>query len=52
MHPGVVALLRFFEYSHLPEHLQGVSRPCGDLAKMMVEECGENAELTLGYGSS
>ena len=26
-------LLQFFEYGHLPEHLQKVSKPFGDLAK-------------------
>jgi len=25
-------LMQFFEYSHLPEHLQTVSKPFGDLA--------------------
>lgn len=31
-HPGTEHLLRYFEYRHLPAHLQAVSKPCGDLA--------------------
>lgn len=29
-------LLQFFEYSHLPELLQSVSKPFGELAKSMM----------------
>jgi hypothetical protein len=32
MHERTKALVDFFAYSHLPEHLQEVSRPFGKLA--------------------
>jgi hypothetical protein len=48
-HPATVALLRFFEYEHLPEHLQVISRPFCELAEDMAMGHGlEGAELTTG----
>lgn len=41
-------LLRYFEYAHLPAHLQDVSRPCGELAKEMVRGCPDGWQLTAG----
>lgn len=41
-------LMQFFVYEHLPEHLQKVSKPCGDLAKEMDETLPETAEKTAG----
>lgn len=38
MHPSIPALLKFFEYDHLPENLQEVSRPFHDLAHKLAEE--------------
>lgn len=29
-------ILQFFAYEHLPEHLQAVSKPFGDLARAIV----------------
>jgi hypothetical protein len=46
-HPGVVALLRWFEYEHLPTHLQLVSEPFGGLAQKMLA-LPDSAELTAG----
>lgn len=40
-------LLQFFEYSHLPEHLQAVSKPFGELAKHLDETLPSNAETTV-----
>jgi hypothetical protein len=37
LHPSQVALLRFFEYEHLPEHLQRVSKPFHDLAHELAD---------------
>jgi hypothetical protein len=37
-------LLQFFEYKHLPEHLQLVSRPFCELAHLMSGELPTNAE--------
>lgn len=34
----VVELLKFFEYAHLPEHLQAVSKPFGQLAADMASK--------------
>lgn len=39
-------LLQFFEYKHLPEHLQAVSRPFGDLAYWIVSNLPDNPERT------
>jgi hypothetical protein len=43
MHPAAEALLKFFEYEHLPLHLQRVSKPFGELARSLV---GPELELT------
>jgi hypothetical protein len=40
-------LLQFFEYSHLPEHLQAVSKPFGELAKRLDASLPSNAETTV-----
>jgi hypothetical protein len=47
-HPGTTHLLRYFEYAHLPEHLQTVSKPCGDLAQQLVDALPDGPELTAG----
>lgn len=39
---------RFFDYRHLPEKLQEVSKPCADLHDQMDEELPESAEKTAG----
>ena len=38
------ALMKFFAYEHLPEHLQVISKPFGELAKELAEKMGNNAE--------
>ena len=38
------ALMKFFAYDHLPEHLQVLSKPFGELAKELAEKMGNNAE--------
>ena len=40
-------LLQFFEYAHLPEHLQAVSKPFGELAKHLDATLPSNAETTV-----
>jgi hypothetical protein len=47
MHPNTEALLRYFEYEHLPEHLQLVSQPCHELAHAMALGL-DGPELTAG----
>lgn len=39
-------LLQFFKYEHLPEHLQGVSKPFGELAKELAK-LPDNPEKTM-----
>lgn len=39
-------LLQFFEFSHLPEHLQEVSRPFGELAQHLADTLPANPETT------
>lgn len=40
-------LLQFFAYEHLPEKLQAVSRPFGELAQQIVETLPRNPERTV-----
>ena len=47
MHPATAELLRYFEWEHLPEHLQAISRPCGELAAAMAKTLS-GPELTVG----
>lgn len=39
---------KYFDYEHLPEHLQAVSKPIGELARKMADELPESAEKTAG----
>jgi hypothetical protein len=38
--------MQFFEYAHLPEHLQAVSKPFGELAQLLESQLPGNAEKT------
>jgi len=40
-------LMQFFSYAHLPEHLQVVSRPFGELAEKIHAELPRNPERTV-----
>lgn len=40
-------MLQFFGYSHLPEHLQAVSKPFSDLAHQIVNTLPSNPERTV-----
>lgn len=40
-------ILQFFAYSHLPEGLQAVSAPFGDLAVRIVKSLPRNPERTV-----
>jgi hypothetical protein len=40
--------MRYFEYKHLPEQLQDVSKPIADLAKKMDESLPDGPEKTTG----
>ncbi len=50
MHPSVTAILKYFEYQHLPQHLQAVSAPICQLAHDMVSSPSalDGPELTAG----
>lgn len=41
-------MLQFFAYAHLPERLQEISKPFGDLAQQMVDTLPANPERTVG----
>lgn len=40
-------MLQFFEYAHLPPHLQAASEPYSTLATLLVEKLPRNAERTV-----
>jgi hypothetical protein len=40
-------MLQFFSYSHLPEHLQAVSKPFCELAQQIVDTLPRNPERTV-----
>ena len=40
-------LMQFFKYSHLPEHLQEISRPFCNLAEVILTTLPENPERTV-----
>jgi len=41
-------ILKYFEYAHLPESLQKVSKPLGDLANEMDEQLPDGPEKSAG----
>lgn len=47
-HPATDHMIKFFQYDHLPEHLQPVSRACCELAYKMMDELPDGPELTVG----
>lgn len=40
-------ILKWFAYNHLPEHLQVVSKPFGELASIIVETIQPGPERTV-----
>ena len=40
--------MRYFEHDHLPENLQAISKPIGDIARQMDETLPDSAEKTAG----
>jgi hypothetical protein len=47
-HSGTVAIMQHFAWSHLPDRLQLISRPCADLAIVLVCTLPDGPELTAG----
>ena len=41
-------IMKYFEYAHLPEHLQVVSKPFGDLAAQMNDQLPDGHEKSAG----
>lgn len=41
-------IMKYFAYQHLPEHLQEVSKPIGELASLMDESLPDGAEKSTG----
>jgi len=44
--PPIEHILQFFKFSHLPAHLQAVSKPFADLAEVIADS-SSNAETTV-----
>lgn len=42
------AIMRYFEYEHLPQHLRVVSKPICDLAKEMDDSLPDGPEKSAG----
>ncbi|MCP4528751.1 MAG: hypothetical protein GY833_22985 [Aestuariibacter sp.] len=42
------AIMKYFAYAHLPEHLQAVSKPFGELAEQMDKTLPNGAEKSAG----
>lgn len=40
--------MKYFDYEHLPEKLQAVSKPIGDVARKMNQELPDGAEKSAG----
>jgi len=40
-------IMQFFAYAHLPETLQSISRPFGEMAQQIVDTLPRNPERTV-----
>lgn len=47
-HPATQDIFRFFDYAHLPEQLQLISKPLHDTAFAMIGKIPDGPELTTG----
>lgn len=47
LHPSVRHVLQFFEFEHLPEFLQVVSRPFCELADLTAHRSPQSPETTV-----
>lgn len=47
-HPSTANLLSWFDYEHLPEHLQGTSKQFGDFARSIAASLPDSPELAVG----
>ncbi len=46
-HPDIQHVLGFFEYAHLPQRLQEISRPFGELARQCATRAPSSQETTV-----
>lgn len=47
MHPAITHVLAYFKWDHLPEKLQAVSKPFGELAEQVANRAPQNQETTV-----
>lgn len=47
-HPATKQIMRWFEYGHLPQHLQDISGPFWEFAHTMIRDLPDGPELTAG----
>ena len=47
-HPTIQDTASYFEFAHLPKHLQIVSEACATLAEQMLVELPDSPQLSLG----
>jgi len=40
--------MKYFDYEHLPPHLQAISKPIGELARQMDKDLPDGAEKSAG----
>lgn len=48
IHPASLQVLKYFEYAHLPPHLQEISQRFHDLAWKLAEQLPGSPEVTVG----
>lgn len=41
-------IMKYFEYAHLPAHLQAVSKPFGDMAEALHHDIPDGPEKSAG----
>jgi hypothetical protein len=41
-------IMKYFTYEHLPEHLQAISKPIGELAHKMNDDLPDGPEKSAG----
>lgn len=47
LHPAISHVLKYFEYDHLPEHLQEISSPFSELAEKIALKAPNSQETTV-----
>lgn len=47
-HPAIAGILRYFQYDHLPAHLQSISAPICQLAEELADTLPSGPETIVG----